>query len=73
MESSHLGFSRGRRVCLGQNIAVMQMKKVIPMLVMNFEIVLVNSNATLEADFRPSSACLRPLYVRIAKVIDDEK
>lgn len=30
MEASHMGFSRGRKVCLGQHIAVLQMKKVIP-------------------------------------------
>jgi cytochrome P450 len=38
MESSHLGFSRGRRVCLGSNIAVVQMKKVIPALVLGFKV-----------------------------------
>ncbi|KAI1082494.1 cytochrome P450 [Whalleya microplaca] len=37
MEAAHMGFSRGRRSCLGQNIAIMQMKKVIPALVMKFE------------------------------------
>ena len=38
MEAAHLGFSRGRRVCLGQHIAVMQMKKVLSMLLMKFEV-----------------------------------
>lgn len=38
MEAAHMGFSRGRRVCLGQHIAVLQMKKVIPALVMKFEV-----------------------------------
>jgi len=38
MESAHLGFSRGKRVCLGQHIAVMQMKKVIPVLILNFNV-----------------------------------
>jgi cytochrome P450 len=38
MESSHLGFSRGRRVCLGSNIAVVQMKKIVPALVLGFEV-----------------------------------
>lgn len=32
MEATHLGFSRGRRVCLGQHIALMQMKKVLALL-----------------------------------------
>jgi cytochrome P450 len=38
MESLHLGFSRGKRVCLGQHIAVMQLKKVIPAMVMKFKV-----------------------------------
>lgn len=41
MEAAHLGFSRGRRVCLGQNIAVMQMKKVIPALVLGFDVCII--------------------------------
>lgn len=38
MEAAHLGFSRGRRVCLGQHIAIMQMKKLIPTLVTGFQV-----------------------------------
>lgn len=38
MEAAHMGFSRGRRNCLGQNIAVMSMKKVIPALIMKFKV-----------------------------------
>ncbi|KAI1866522.1 hypothetical protein JX265_007823 [Neoarthrinium moseri] len=63
MEATHMGFSRGRRVCLGQNIAIMQMKKVIPALVMKFKFELANSEAALEADFSPAVACLKPLLV----------
>ncbi|KAK5688440.1 hypothetical protein LTS10_000418 [Elasticomyces elasticus] len=37
MESSHMGLSRGRRVCLGQHIAMMQMKKVVAAMVLNFD------------------------------------
>lgn len=40
METSHMGFSRGRRVCLGQNIAVMQMKKTLAVVLQNFEVRL---------------------------------
>lgn len=38
MEQMHMGFSRGRRVCLGQNIAVLQLKKVVPALVLKFDV-----------------------------------
>ncbi|KAF8860062.1 cytochrome P450 [Acephala macrosclerotiorum] len=67
METARLGFSRGRRSCLGQHIATMQMKKVISSLLMMFELKLVDPNASLEADFSPAIACLKPLYFRVSK------
>ncbi|KAE8451331.1 hypothetical protein EG329_003960 [Mollisiaceae sp. DMI_Dod_QoI] len=60
MEAAHLGFSRGRRACLGQHIAIMQMKKVISSLLMTFDLRLVDQDASLEADFSPAVACLKP-------------
>ena len=42
MEAAHLGFSRGRRVCLGQNIAVLQMKKIVAAVVGKFDVSLVS-------------------------------
>ncbi|KAK4963087.1 hypothetical protein LTR10_000715 [Elasticomyces elasticus] len=47
MESSHMGLSRGRRVCLGQHIAMMQMKKVVAAMVLNFDETKHNSILTL--------------------------
>ncbi|KAI1128035.1 cytochrome P450 [Nemania abortiva] len=38
MEAAHMGFSRGRRNCIGQNIAMLSMKKVIPALIMKFKV-----------------------------------
>ncbi|KAE9368399.1 cytochrome P450 [Stipitochalara longipes BDJ] len=38
MEAAHLGFSRGRRVCLGQHIAVLQMKKVVAAIFMSSQV-----------------------------------
>ncbi|KAI1341691.1 cytochrome P450 [Xylariaceae sp. FL0016] len=64
MEASHMGFSRGRRACLGQHIAVMQMKKVIPALLMKYKLTLVHPDAPLDADFSPTVAVLKPLYVK---------
>lgn len=40
MDKAHLGFGKGKRLCLGQHIAVMQLKKLIPMLVMRFKVGL---------------------------------
>ena len=64
--------AKGRRVCLGQNIAVMQMKKVIPMLVLNFDIELADPHASLDADFSPAVACLKPLMVRLSPVAGEQ-
>ncbi|XXG95708.1 hypothetical protein Hte_001978 [Hypoxylon texense] len=63
MEAAHMGFSRGRRNCMGQNIAVLQMKKVIPALLMKFKLSLADPEASLEADYSPAVAYLKPLYV----------
>lgn len=38
MEAAFMGFSRGRRVCLGQHIAVLQLKKLLASLVVLFEV-----------------------------------
>ncbi|KAI8955740.1 cytochrome P450 [Xylaria longipes] len=63
MEAAHMGFSRGRRNCLGQNIAVLSMKKVIPALIMKFNLNLVDTDASLEADYAPAAAVVEPIYV----------
>lgn len=38
MDGAFMGFSRGKRVCLGQHIAILQMKKVLSALVREFEV-----------------------------------
>ncbi|KAK5112568.1 hypothetical protein LTR85_011260 [Meristemomyces frigidus] len=67
MGVAHMGFSRGRRVCLGQNIAVMQMKKLIPAVVMQSQMTLAESTAELEADYSPAVVCLKALNVIIGQ------
>ena len=63
MEQTFMGFSKGRRVCLGQHVAVMQMKKVVPALIMSFDLNFVDAKAPLDADMSPAVACLKPLWV----------
>lgn len=43
------GFSRSRRACLGQHVAVMQMKKVVLALIMSFDLNFVDAKAPLDA------------------------
>ncbi|OTA54203.1 cytochrome P450 [Hypoxylon sp. EC38] len=64
MEAAHLGFSRGRRNCIGQHIAIMQMKKFIPALLMKFKMSLADPGATLEADFSAAVPVIKPLYIK---------
>ncbi|KAJ2975729.1 hypothetical protein NUW58_g8274 [Xylaria curta] len=64
MEAAHVGFSRGRRSCLGQNIAVLSIKKVIPALITKFKLSLVDPDASLEADCAPAAVILEPIYVK---------
>jgi cytochrome P450 len=40
MDTAHLGFSRGKRVCIGQHIAIMQLKKVTAALVLRYKVSL---------------------------------
>ncbi|KAJ8131509.1 hypothetical protein O1611_g2121 [Lasiodiplodia mahajangana] len=64
MEAAHMGFSRGRRNCIGQNIAMLSMKKVIPALIMKFQLSLVDPDASLEADHSSAAAILGPIFVK---------
>ena len=43
MEVAHIGFGRGRRVCIGQHIAWMEIKKVLAVLVLGYEVSLLSA------------------------------
>jgi cytochrome P450 len=42
MNRANLLFSAGKRMCLGMNVSWLEMKKVIPALIMNFEVSFEN-------------------------------
>ncbi|KAL9006262.1 MAG: hypothetical protein Q9188_000984 [Gyalolechia gomerana] len=45
LENSILTFGAGRRICLGKNIALLEMKKLVSALVLNYEFRLLDPNA----------------------------
>ncbi|KAM0716115.1 hypothetical protein Q7P37_008629 [Cladosporium fusiforme] len=65
MEFAHMGFSRGRRVCIGQNLAVMQMKKLLAALIMGFDISLVDPTTELKANCSGMLVYPEALHVNI--------
>nr|BCP96879.1 cytochrome P450 oxidase [Penicillium shearii] len=42
MESSMITFGAGRRVCLGKNVAIMEIKKLIPAILLRYDIKLLD-------------------------------
>lgn len=47
MNRANLLFSAGKRMCLGLNVSWLEMRKVIPALVMNFEVRFINCSQSL--------------------------
>jgi cytochrome P450 len=50
MERGFLGFSAGKRICLGLHIAQLEMKKMIPHMMMNFKMTLDDPMVDLGAE-----------------------
>lgn len=46
MERASLGFGNGKRICLGRHLAELEMKKVIPTLLMRFQVRVANEFKT---------------------------
>ncbi|OTB00207.1 hypothetical protein M426DRAFT_324448 [Hypoxylon sp. CI-4A] len=52
LEQSLLTFGAGRRICLGKNIGIFEMKKIIPFLILNYDTQILDPNTlTIENRF----------------------
>lgn len=54
MEHATLSWSHGSRTCLGRNLATIEMKKLIPSILMNFEVCFVPVSSHIE--FQPATS-----------------
>lgn len=70
MEASFLGFSRGKRVCLGQHIAVMQLKKVLAMMVTRYNLQFENPAQKLDADYSGAVVIMQALPMRLGRKVE---
>jgi len=62
MERAHIAFGSGKRVCMGRHIAELEMKKVIPYLLLRFKMRLTDPDAKLEHETNIRSF-IKPLFV----------
>ncbi|KAJ9165351.1 Cytochrome P450 [Coniochaeta hoffmannii] len=68
MDRAFLAFSAGKRTCTGIHIAWLEMKKTLPLLLMNFEMELVNPSQDVRGEVRISAVKYPPpIWMRIRK------
>ncbi|KAI1627046.1 cytochrome P450 [Exophiala viscosa] len=60
MDRAFIAFSAGKRICMGIHIAWLELKKALPLLVMNFDMALVNPNQNLKEEIRISAVKYAP-------------
>ncbi|KAJ5602591.1 cytochrome P450 [Penicillium hordei] len=60
MDRSFLAFSAGKRTCTGVHIAWLEMKKTLPLLMMNFDLDLVDPNQDVREGIRISAVKYPP-------------
>ncbi|KAJ5252792.1 hypothetical protein N7489_003202 [Penicillium chrysogenum] len=60
MDRSFLTFSAGKRICTGVHIAWLEMKKTLPLLLMNFDLELVDPNQDVREGIRISAVKYPP-------------
>ncbi|KAB5554742.1 cytochrome P450 [Coniochaeta sp. 2T2.1] len=68
MDRAFLAFSAGKRTCTGIHIAWLEMKKTLPLLLMSFEMELVNPDQDVRGDVRISAVKYPPpIWMKIRK------
>ena len=67
MERAFVGFGKGRRLCLGQHLALMSLKKTLVRLLSEFELRLLDPEAGLSLDAEPTVVSVNPLWVKVEK------
>ncbi|OIW31503.1 cytochrome P450 [Coniochaeta ligniaria NRRL 30616] len=66
MDRAFLAFSAGKRTCTGIHIAWLEMKKTLPLLMMNFDMELVNPGQDVRGEMRISAVKYPPpIWMRI--------
>ncbi|EXJ82168.1 hypothetical protein A1O1_08237 [Capronia coronata CBS 617.96] len=68
MDRAFIAFSAGKRICMGIHIAWLELKKALPLLVMNFDMSLVNPSQKPEEEARISAVKYAPpIWLRLSK------
>ncbi|KAL6246465.1 hypothetical protein RBB50_006701 [Rhinocladiella similis] len=68
MDRTFIAFSAGKRICMGLHIAWLELKKALPLLVMNFDMALVNPEQNLQEEIRISAVKYAPpIWMRLYK------
>ncbi|KAI0382186.1 cytochrome P450 [Hypomontagnella monticulosa] len=68
MDRAFLAFSAGKRICTGRHIAWLEMKKTLPLLLINFDFNLINPDQQVEEEIRISAVKYPPpIWMRINK------
>ncbi|RMZ91624.1 hypothetical protein DV736_g1128, partial [Chaetothyriales sp. CBS 134916] len=70
MDQAFIAFSAGKRICMGIHIAWLELKKALPLLVMNFEMSLVNPDQKVADEFRISAVKYAPpIWMHLQKKV----
>ncbi|EXJ77316.1 hypothetical protein A1O3_09542 [Capronia epimyces CBS 606.96] len=68
MDRAFIAFSAGKRICMGIHIAWLELKKVVPLIMLHFRMDLLNPDQALEDEIRVSAVKYPPpIWMRLHK------